>query len=199
MDEKYQAGTEGLKYAASKGLGVVVMEPLRGGKLVQTPPDEVQYIFDSAPVKRTPAEWGLSWIWNQPEVSIVLSGMSTMEQVDQNITTAGKTGISSLSDKDISIIDNVKAKYNELTKVKCTACEYCLPCPAGVAIPSNFSLYNDASMYKDSEKYINRYNNEMPEKARASSCAECGKCEEACPQHLPIRQHLKEVHKALSR
>lgn len=199
MDEKYQAGTEGLKYAASKGLGVVVMEPLRGGKLAQTPPDEVQDIFNSSLFKRTPAEWGLSWIWNQPEVSIVLSGMSTMEQVAQNIETAGKTGISSLSERDISIIDNVKSKYNELTKVKCTACEYCLPCPAGVAIPSNFSLYNDASIYKDSEKYINKYNNEMPEKSRASSCVECGECEEACPQHLPIRQHLKEVHKALSR
>jgi predicted aldo/keto reductase-like oxidoreductase len=199
MDEKYQAGAEGLKYAASKGLAVVVMEPLRGGKLVQTPPDEVQEIFNTSPVNRTPAEWGLSWIWNQPEVSIVLSGMSTMEQVEQNIETAGKTGINSLSDKDISIIDRVKAKYNQLTKVKCTACEYCLPCPAGVAIPSNFSLYNDASMYKDTEKYINRYNNEMPEKARASSCVECGKCEAACPQHLPIRKYLKEVHSTLSR
>lgn len=199
MDENYQAGTEGLKYAADKGLAVVVMEPLRGGKLAQTPPDEVQNIFDSSSIKRTPAEWGLSWIWNQPEVSIVLSGMSTMEQISQNLETASMVPPNSLSAEDIDIINKVKTKYNELTKVKCTACEYCLPCPAGVAIPANFALYNDASIYKDTEKYINRYNKEMPEKARASSCVECGQCEEACPQHLSIREHLKEVHRTLSR
>lgn len=199
MDENYQAGTEGLKYAADKGLAVVVMEPLRGGKLAQTPPDEVQNIFDSSSIKRTPAEWGLSWIWNQPEVSIVLSGMSTMEQISENLETASMVPPNSLSAEDIDIINKVKTKYNELTKVKCTACEYCLPCPAGVAIPANFALYNDASIYKDTEKYINRYNKEMPEKARASSCVECGQCEEACPQHLSIREHLKEVHRTLSR
>jgi predicted aldo/keto reductase-like oxidoreductase len=199
MDENFQAGTEGLKYAAAKGLAVVVMEPLRGGKLAQTPPDEVQAIFDNAPVKRTPAEWGLSWIWNQPEVSLILSGMSTMEQVQQNVESASKVAPNSLSQEERDVIDEVKDKYNELTKIKCTACHYCMPCPAGVSIPYNFSLYNDMSMYNEKEKYFDVYNNKMPEEARANMCAECGQCEEACPQHLPIRQHLKEVHSALHR
>lgn len=199
MDENYQAGTEGLKYAASKGLAVVIMEPLRGGRLAQTPPDEIQNIFDSSSIKKTPAEWGLGWIWNQPEVSVILSGMSTMEQVVENIKTAGKVNPNSFTKEESAIIDSVKLKYNELTRIKCTGCEYCMPCPSGVEIPFNFSLYNDISMFKDTEKYLNKYNNDLPEKARASSCVECGRCEGACPQHLPIRQYLKEVHKALGR
>lgn len=196
MDENYQAGTEGLKYAAAKGLAVVVMEPLRGGTLAQTPPDEIKSIFDSAAVKRTPAEWGLGWIWNHPEVSIVLSGMTTMEQLIQNLESADRFSPGSLTDKEKEIIEGVKTKYNELTRVKCTGCEYCLPCPSGVEIPYNFSLYNEASIYNDAEKYIKKYNG-IPEKTRASNCVECGQCEEACPQHLTIREYLKEVHKTL--
>lgn len=199
LDENYQAGKEGLKYAADKGLAVVVMEPLRGGKLAQTPPVEVQEILDNAPAKKTSVEWALEWLWNQPEVSIILSGMSTMEQVEQNITTASKAKVNALTTEELEVVDKVKAKYKELTKVHCTACYYCMPCPAEVNIPGNFSLYNDVSMYKDKEKYYNRYNVEMKETSRASACVECGKCEEACPQHLPIRQYLKDAHKALKK
>lgn len=195
MDENFQAGTEGLKYAASKGLAVVIMEPIRGGKLAQEPPTDIKNIFDRAKVKRTPAEWALSWVLNHPEVSLLLSGMGEMSQVVENIKTAEKVLPNSLNNEELQIIDDVKNKYLELTRVKCTACLYCMPCPAGVAIPRNFSLYNDAVMYNNIEKYKELYSSRIPKEARASVCVECGKCETLCPQHLSIREYLKEVKK----
>lgn len=195
MDEDFQAGTEGLKYAAAKGLAVVIMEPLRGGKLAQTPPEGVQEIFNRAKVKRTPAEWGLSFVWNHPEVTVVLSGMGEMNQVIENMKTADKVAPNSLTEEELNIIEDVKKKYDELTMVKCTGCEYCLPCPSGVVIPRNFSLYNDAVMFNKLDEYKTMYQERMPEKARASKCVECGKCETLCPQHLSIRKYLKDVKK----
>lgn len=197
MDEEYQAGTEGLEYAASKGLAVVIMEPLKGGKLAKNPPKEVQAIWDGSEIKRTPAEWALSWIWNHPEVTLLLSGMGAMEQVVENLNTASKALPNSFSEEELNLVNKAKSVYNKLIKVNCTACAYCMPCPFGVDIPENFALYNQASMYDDYKGSSMAYNKFMSEKSRASTCAKCGKCETLCPQNLPIREHLQEVHKAL--
>lgn len=199
MDENFQAGTEGLEYAAAKGLAVVIMEPLRGGKLAQEPPIEVKEIFNRARVKRTPADWGLSWVLNHPEVKVVLSGMTTMEQLVENLKTADKTLPNSLSKEDLNIVEDVKIKYNELTIISCTGCGYCMPCPSGVSIPKIFSIYNNAHIYKDIEKYKKQYNEIIPVKRRASNCIECGKCETLCPQHLNIRKYLKEIKNAFEK
>lgn len=194
MDVNYQAGSEGLKYAASKDLAVVIMEPLKGGKLAKTPPKEVQEVWSSNDIERSPAEWALKWIWNHPEVTTILSGMSTMEQVVENINIADTATASSLTSHELELVDIAKEKYNQLIKVDCTACQYCMPCPFNVNIPGNFSLYNSAHMYNDAKNLSKLYNENTPENNRAGSCKECGACEAKCPQKLPIRKHLKEVH-----
>jgi len=199
FDEHYQAGKEGLTYAASKGLGVVVMEPLRGGKLTDRIPDEVQTLWDSAEQKRTPAEWALRWVWNHPGVSMALGGMSTMSQVKENIKLANDGKPNSLSRKELSLIDQVKETYKRMLKIDCTGCAYCMPCKTGVNIPLNFSLYNDTFMFKDPEINVLLYNRLLSPEQRASSCTECGECEEHCPQHIRITDELKTVHQALFR
>lgn len=197
MDKHNQAGIDGLHYASNKGMAVVIMEPLLGGKLANVPPAEIQSIWDTAEVKRTPAEWGLRWLWNQPEVTVVLSGMNSVEQVTENMKTADSALVNSLTEKELTAIDQVKNKYKELTKVGCTGCRYCIPCPAGVAIPYIFSLYNTSYMYNDLKNMSEEYKG-MEDKKKATSCLKCGKCEKACPQHLTIRQYLQEAHKALT-
>lgn len=194
MDTNYQAGSQGLKYAASKDLAVVIMEPLKGGKLAKTPPKEVQEVWNNSDIKRSPAEWALKWIWNHPEVTTILSGMSTMDQVVENINIADTATANSLTSHELELVDIAKAKYNQLIKVDCTACQYCMPCPFNVNIPGNFSLYNSAHMYNDAKNLSKLYNENTPENNRAGSCKECGACEAKCPQKLPIRKHLKEVH-----
>lgn len=198
MDEHKQAGIEGLKYAASKGMAVVIMEPLRGGKLSNIPPKEVADIWKQSKIKRTPAEWSLRWIWNHPEVSVVLSGMSSMEQLDDNLRIADCAESNSLTCDELSLVSKAKAAYESLTKVGCTACKYCMPCPSMVNIPQNFSLYNEAFMYNELEKKKAEYKNLKPEN-RASNCKSCGKCENVCPQNLPIRKLLKDVNEALGK
>ncbi|MCT8977119.1 aldo/keto reductase [Clostridium sp. CX1] len=192
LDEAYQAGKEGLLYAASKGLAVVIMEPLRGGTLAKTPPQEVEKFLKDSPINKSAVDWALSWIWNHPEVSVVLSGMNSIEQIDENIKIAEKSLPNSFTEKEVEIMDKVKNKFKELMKVGCTGCEYCMPCPAGVNIPRNFALYNQAFMYDDLEGCKNIYG-VMPEQAKASCCISCGKCEDVCPQHLEIRKLLKDV------
>jgi hypothetical protein len=199
FDENYQAGKEGLTYAASKGLGVVVMEPLRGGKLTDRMPGEIQAIWESAEKKRTPAEWALRWVWNHPEVSTALSGVSTMGQIMENVRVANEGKPNSLSDKELSIISQVKEAYRRMLKIDCTGCAYCMPCETGVNIPLNFSLYNDLFMFKDAGINLLLYNEMLSPEQRASACTECGKCEEQCPQHLQIQEELKVVHRALFR
>lgn len=198
LDDNEQAGTEGLQYAANKGLAVVIMEPLKGGRLAKTPPISVKELWSKANTKKVPAEWGLRWVWNHPEVSTVLSGMNSMEQIIENMNTADTALPNSLLEKDLELISNVKSQYNKLIKVQCTACSYCMPCPTGVDIPKNFALLNDASMYNEHDAQSNSYNKNLTLKQRAVSCVECGKCETLCPQHLEIRKHLKEVNKAFS-
>ena len=197
FDEHYQAGREGLTYAASKGLGVVVMEPLRGGKLTERIPGEVQAIWDSAEKKRSPAEWALRWVWNHPEVSTALSGMTLMSQVKENIGLADGGHPDSLSPQELSLIHRVKEMYKKMLTVDCTGCAYCMPCETNVNIPLNFTLYNDTFMFKDPEMNVLLYNEMLPPEQRASNCAECGECEELCPQHIKIMDELKNVHKRL--
>lgn len=199
FDENRQAGREGLTYAASKGLGVAVMEPIRGGKLADPVPAEVQAVWDAAKEKRTSAAWALRWVWNHPEVSTALSGMSTMSQVEENVRIAEEGKPYSLSDKELSLIEQAKGIYKKMLKIDCTGCAYCMPCESDVNIPTNFSFYNDLFMFKDPELNYMLYNMMLSPEARASNCDECGECEERCPQHLQIRDALKNVHETLYR
>ncbi|KKR03459.1 MAG: Aldo/keto reductase [Candidatus Uhrbacteria bacterium GW2011_GWF2_39_13] len=189
LDTEYQAGLKGLKYAAEKGLSIIVMEPLRGGRLAQNPPDEVKDIYSASGLERTPA-----WVWNFPEVVTVLSGMSTYEQVRQNVKTASDSKPGSMAKKELEVISKVTKVYKKLTKIGCTGCMYCLPCPVNVAIPSCFEYYNGFHLYKD-DKFKTFYKNFLGDKAKASLCVNCGQCVEKCPQSLPIPELLKKVVK----
>ncbi len=197
MDIEYQAGTEGLRYAAEKGLAVVVMEPIRGGRLTKSVPPSVQEIWDAAPVQRAPAEHALQWVWNQPEVSVVLSGMSTFEQVEQNLASAGRSGVGSLTEEELAAYARVREAYEALCPIPCTDCKYCMPCPNGVNIPGVFDIYNDAIMYENPERGQMVYNHFMSEDERANLCIECGECLEKCPQQIEIPDWLKKAHELL--
>jgi predicted aldo/keto reductase-like oxidoreductase len=200
LDEHFQAGKEGLEYAASKGLGVVIMEPLRGGKIVSNLPEDVMNAFDQSVVKRTPADWALRWVWNHPEVSVVLSGMSIMDNVTENLKTASEAKPNGLTKQELEIMNSVKKIFNERVKVSCTACAYCMPCPAGVNIPRNFALYNEYSLFvtpQTQQKLKGMYKS-VKDTERADKCVECGKCEKHCPQAIKIRQELKQVTAAFA-
>ncbi|HHY16879.1 MAG TPA: aldo/keto reductase [Firmicutes bacterium] len=199
MDENYQAGTEGLKYAAGKNLAVVIMEPLRGGRLVQNVPGDVRDIMSKSGITRTPADWALRWVWNHPEVTVVLSGMGELSQVKENMETARTAFPNSLTDEELALFDEVKAFYRERIKVNCTKCEYCMPCPQGISIPGLFEAYNDAHIYNTLANLSGNYQRFIENHGDPADCAECGQCEEACPQHLPIREHLKEIRRTLAK
>ena len=197
LDEKNQAGTEGLQYAASKGLAVMIMEPLRGGNLAGRVPASVQTIWDGAPVKRSPAEWGLRWVWDHPEVTVVLSGMNDEAQIDENLRVAGEALPGSLSPDERALIGRVRDEYCHLMKVGCTGCGYCMPCPFGVDIPGCFAGYNAHALFPNDREvkfqYVGRHGGLMGEKSCASLCRQCGKCLKACPQGLPIPALMKDV------
>ncbi|MFZ7121563.1 MAG: aldo/keto reductase [Eubacteriaceae bacterium] len=188
LDEDFQAGKEGLEYAASKGLGVAIMEPLRGGKLANNLPEDARNAFYQAEIKKTPADWAFRWVYNHPEVSVVLSGMNTMEQVVENIQTACEGKEDSLTTRELELIEQVKGIFKDRIKVDCTACGYCMPCPKGVDIPNNFALYNNYHMFGEEQRY-----SMMAPEQKASNCVECGQCEEHCPQGILIRDELKNV------
>jgi len=196
IDIENQAGTAGLKYAAERGLGVVVMEPLLGGRLVN-PPAAIQAIWDSSPIRRSPADWALQWLWNQPEVSVVLSGMSAMQQVVENLASADASGVNHLSAEDLALVERVRAHYKDLCQIPCTACDYCQPCPNKVKIPHIFELYNNASMYNVLDEARREYAR-MAMEERADMCLDCEECEEKCPQHIPISAWMPIIHAALS-
>jgi hypothetical protein len=195
MDEELQAGTRGLKYAAGKGLAIVVMEPIRGGFLAR-PPQSVQMLWDAAPVKRTPAEWALRWVWSHPEVSLLLSGMSTMEQVQQNVVSASQPDYNVLTAEELMLIGQVRDAYHALRPIPCTNCGYCQPCPNGVNIPGVFGIYNEGIMY-DAQAHSKWLYSQQKETERANNCQECGECEEKCPQQIEIMEWLKKAHEYL--
>lgn len=195
MAEQHQAGTEGLEFAAERGLAVVVMEPLYGGRLVNAPP-EVRAVWDRAPVQRTPAEWALNWLWNKPEVSLALSGMSTMSQVVENLYHASSSSVGMLSEQDLSLVAQARDIYNSICPTPCTQCRYCMPCPHGVNIPGMFGLLNRAVMYNAMPEAIRSYG-EMPPGERASACIQCRECEEKCPQDIPISRWMPLIHAVL--
>jgi len=198
MDEQYQAGTQGLRYAAEQGLGIVVMEPLRGGLLSGDVPAIRQHLTN-APVRCTPSEWGLRWVWNHPEVTVVLSGMSAMEQVRENLACAAQGLPNSLSPEDLAVVETMRDTFASRVKIPCTGCRYCMPCENGVDIPSCFMYYNQAYTYDAREKATGvflwalngSFSGGVP--GFASCCARCGECEEKCPQHFPIREYLQDV------
>jgi predicted aldo/keto reductase-like oxidoreductase len=193
MDTEYQAGLGGLRYAADKGLAVVVMEPIKGGKLAVTPPKEVQEIWDKAEAKRTPAEWALQWVWNLPEVSVVLSGMSEMWHVEENVKFADRSGSGILNKVELALYEEVKDAYNRLGFVGCTACQYCIPCPEGVDIPGILGQFNEYYMSGGSEEVKTNYWKKISPESHASNCIACGECEDKCPQHLPVRKFMNEA------
>ena len=197
LDENNQAGIAGLEYAASKGLPVFIMEPLRGGKLANKLPKEALKVFEKAPIKRSSAEWGLRWVWNHPAVVTVLSGMNTMEMLEENIRIASEAKPNELTQDDFAMFEEVRKLILGNGTVPCTGCGYCMPCPKGVDIPMCFTCYNDKksgieSGIKAQYFYIQRTHNHQ-----ASLCVECGKCEKHCPQNIAIREELKKVKKEL--
>jgi predicted aldo/keto reductase-like oxidoreductase len=193
-DECYQAGHEGLHYAADKGIGMIAMEPLRGGRIVEPVPESVQKLWDTATVKHSALEWALRWVWDDAAVSTALSGMSTIEQLRQNVNLADEAQAGALTDEEKELISMVRSVYRSMLKVDCTHCAYCIPCPHGVNIPANFSLYNDTFMFRDAELNFMLYNHMLLPEQRASNCQECGECEPKCPQHIQIIEELKNVH-----
>jgi len=199
LDEKNQAGTDGLEYAASKGLGVVIMEPLRGGNLTSPVPPAVKDIWDEATTKRTPAEWALRWVWNHPEVTVILSGMNEETHIEENLTVADNAYPNSLTKAELQLVKKVERKYRELMKVGCTGCRYCMPCPSGVNIPFCFEDYNNLYMSGDAEgakfHYAVRLSGVLSvgEPEFASRCVQCGECLEKCPQHIDIPTILESV------
>lgn len=199
MDEHTQAGRKGLLYAHEKGLPVIIMEPLRGGKLTNRLPQRALDIFADYPVKRTPAQWALRWLWNQKEVTCVLSGMNTMEMLRENVDTASTAEIGELSREEEQLLARVVTAINADMKVGCTGCGYCMPCPKGVDIPGAFAAYNRMA---SEGRFAGLKEHFMCSAARQDStaaynCIGCGKCESHCPQGIPIRQELKNVTKAL--
>lgn len=199
LDTQNQAGTSGLKYAAKKNIAVMVMEPLRGGNLGRPElPSAIQALWDSATTKRPPVEWALRWVWNHPEVTVVLSGMNDDEHIKQNLAIAKNATANSLSEAELDLIEKVAEKYTELMPIGCTGCQYCMPCPAGVNIPSCFEIYNTANMFKQDLArtqfvYAVMNGGVRGNKTYASQCVECGECLEHCPQHIEIPERLKEV------
>ncbi|OOO65435.1 aldo/keto reductase [Clostridium tepidum] len=195
IDENYQAGIKGLKYASQKGMAVVIMEPLRGGNLARIVPEDIKKIWNKAPIKRSPAQWGFRFLWNYPEVTVVLSGMEKMDHIKENIKEANIGYANSLTKKELELINEVKQIYLDRIKVDCTNCRYCMPCPFGVNIPKNFKYLNMSSLYKDIKGEKRKYLIYLTKKEKASNCKKCGKCEEACPQNIKIRNMLEEVVK----
>lgn len=197
MDELNQAGTEGLRYAAERGLGIVVMEPLRGGMLTKDIPS-INRIWRKAPIQRSLSEWALRWVWNHPEVTVVLSGMSTYEQVQQNVAYAESGFPDTLSQEELDLFREAETEYKKRIKVPCTGCRYCMPCSSNVSIPECFEMYNQGCMFDASDVAGTNYNIVLGgmltgSPGFASQCQECGDCEERCPQGIPIRKHLKDV------
>ncbi len=206
MDTGVQATTDGLSYAASKGIAVVVMEPLKGGTLVN-PPQEALNIINSADKKRTPVDWALQFLWNKPEVAVVLSGMNSKEMIKENCESADNSGINSLTKSETNVIEKLTEEFRKKIAVPCTACNYCMPCPQGVNIPQNFACLNNVTLEKNRFRRImtrrtyrklqnkkTNVNNKNPN-GNAKLCVKCGTCIMKCPQKIQIPEELEKVSK----
>ena len=201
LDTDYQATLKGLDYACKKNIAVVIMEPLLGGKLVQTN-KEIETVLQNAPVKRSLADWALQYIWNHPGVSTVLSGMSTLEQVKENIEYANNAIAKGLTEDELNTINELKTAYKKKIKIPCTSCQYCMPCPHGVNIPENFALMNHAYWEGKIYPFLQKWYDELDStdistdwhgKGKASLCIECGECLDKCPQNIDIPGELAEI------
>ncbi len=202
VDIDYQASTKGLKYAANKGIAVVIMEPIKGGKLANPTP-EVAEILEKASIKRTPVDWALQFLWNKPEVTVVLSGMGSYQMVEENLNSANNSGIDQLSSQENEIIEQIARAFRKVIKIPCTACGYCLPCPSGVNIPINLGLINELAWGRERKPLENWYSTmakteeelkENPGEGNASLCTKCGECLEACPQSIDIPTELEKIN-----
>ena len=199
LDEHTQAGRRGLQYAAKKGIPVIIMEPLRGGRLVTNLPANAKKAIETYPVKRSPAEWGLRWLWEQPEVTCVLSGMNSLPMLKENVRIAHTVRAGEFTEQDRALIREVRDAIRAAAKVGCTGCGYCMPCPQGVDIPTTFSCYN--KMFLERKNSVRREYFQVTsfkkERSDMTRCIGCGKCERHCPQHIEIRKQLKNAEKAL--
>lgn len=200
LDKQFQAGIEGLEYARSKDIGVIIMEPLRGGSLAGKLPADVERVYRKASSDRSNAEWALRWVWNHPGVVTVLSGMNDKKQIAENIRIAETAEIGSLSGDELQAVDDAAAAFRRLMKIPCTACQYCMPCPVHVDIPSAFHFYNNKYLFKQGfmsrALYFMQLGGMQEKKpALASQCVDCGKCLEHCPQGIAIPDELKKVRK----
>lgn len=196
LDQRFQAGLEGLRYAGSRRIGVVVMEPLRGGALAKVPP-AVQAIFGRSSHAWSPAQWALRWVWSHPEVVTALSGMNAVDQLRENLAAAGNA--TELNAQDLARVEEARAFYLGRTVVPCTTCGYCNPCPSGVAIAETFSSYNDAKIFDARASAAWAYDTfVVKNQAGADRCTECGECQPKCPQSIPIAEKLREAHEYLT-
>ena len=194
IDTDYQAGKKGLLQAAAKGIAVIIMEPLRGGGITHNIPENIQAVWDSLPLRRSPADGALSWLWDQPEVGIVLSGMSTAEQLEENLQIAGRSGIGMLSRQEKARMAEIRRLYRERIRINCTGCGYCMPCPQGVDIPGSFQYLNLGAMINNPQEGRRLYHLLVKDKGKsASQCIACGECLDKCPQRLPIPEILQTV------
>jgi len=197
LDEYYQAGKAGLEYAAGKGLAVVVMEPLAGGLLAVQPPANVQRLWDATGVKRSAADWALRWVWNHPEVSVALSGMNTMSQLQENLASAEASGVNMLTPEEISVLTKSRELFQNLGYIGCSKCRYCIHCPQSIDIPLTLGFLNEYAMKRrlpsEQERIKESYLKAVPDGRRANNCLRCGLCEQVCPQHLPVRKLISEA------
>lgn len=201
MDEHSQAGLKGIQRASELGIPVIIMEPLRGGRLAGGLPQRAKEVFAKADPNRSPANWALRWIWNHPEVTTVLSGMNAMEQIDENVRIACTSDANSLTEQELSVYDDARKEINRVTKVGCTGCGYCMPCPQGVDIPVCFRCYNvlfSDGWFNGLREYL-MCTTLRTNHSNASKCIGCGKCERHCPQAIPIRKELVNVRKKMER
>ena len=201
LDVNYQAGREGLRYAVKKGLGVIVMDPLRGGSLVGKLPKGAQIRMDKSEIKRSAAGWAFHWLWDQPDVSMVLSGMNEEAHIVENVNLASESHSGQMTQKDAEIIGKVRDVFCGLMQVDCTGCSYCMPCPSGVDIPGAFSAWNTTHLFKSMQPRVmyilttSGATGSTP--SDISRCTSCGRCAKLCPQHIPIPEKLKEAGRDL--
>ncbi|NSW51564.1 MAG: aldo/keto reductase [Anaerolineae bacterium] len=191
MDIENQAGAKGVHLAGERGVSIVVMEPLLGGRLAN-PPQPVAALWDQSETKRSPVDWALQWVWDQPEVSVILSGMSTLEQVQQNVESAKQAVVGQLTQAEKELISDVRVEYKRLSPIPCTNCQYCLPCTVDIKIPELFGMYNEARMY-DSLESTRQWYGHVDDAVKASACIDCDACEPKCPQNIVISDWMVKV------